>query len=195
MFFPLGREVLAVDPARTHRVSDWAIVADASPWGGGAALVVEGCIEEYFELPWPTDIHLSLGNYRVSPGHSKFQSFYEALVILLGLMCWCEQRGSAPIALLSDNLGALSAASNAKGRGAVAAVVRELAWRTARFRWSIIVGHVPGELNVIADALSRLHAPEPSVFPAVLHSAKRRRPPEMSKVWRAQPGQREPRSG
>ena len=34
VFFPLEREVLAVDPARTHRVSDWAIVADASPWGG-----------------------------------------------------------------------------------------------------------------------------------------------------------------
>ena len=116
-------------------------------------------------------------------------------MILLALICWCEQPGSAPIALLSDNLGALSAASNTKGRGAVAAVVCELAWRTARFRWSIIVEHMPGELNMIADALSRLHAPEPSEFPAILHSAKRRRPPELSKAWRAQPAQRKPRSG
>ena len=74
---------------------------------------------------------------------------------------WGNQFVQEAVALLGDNTGALQDALHLKGRGILAAVARELSWRKARYGWEFEVGHVPGELNTVPDALSRLHEMAP----------------------------------
>ena len=64
-----------------------------------------------------------------------------------------------------DNTGALQDALRLRGKGSLNHVAREFAWRRAAYAWEL-----ESELNVRADALSRLHAPVESrkVFPKEL---------------------------
>jgi len=160
-------------------------VTDASPWGGGAFLVIDGSISEYFSDVWPPT--LPVGAVAIQAGLPKYQPFWESVVVLQALELWALGRGAKPFAILSDCLAALAATSTGRGKGAVAAVVRELAWRTARQRWSISVGHIPSEFSTVADSLSRLSAPSPASLPTELVSARRRDPPAVLELWRAQP--------
>ena len=58
-----------------------------------------------------------------------------------------------------DNVASLQLALSHKGKGEIAAVSQELAWRVARGGWRYAVAHLPAEANVLADRLSRLSDP------------------------------------
>ena len=58
-----------------------------------------------------------------------------------------------------DNLASLNLALGLKGNGVEGAVARELAWRSARYRWSYAVAHLPAEGNKVADRMSRILDP------------------------------------
>ena len=77
------------------------------------------------------------------------------------------------------------AALHLKGRNALSKISRELAWRRARDGWRYVVGHLPSERNVLADALSRLAAPGHSAkaLPSELGGATRLDPPEIASLW------------
>ena len=87
--------------------------------------------------------------------------------------------------ILGDNTSALMDALNLKGKGTLVHIARELSWRKARFQWKLQVAHVPSVMNAWTDALSRLHAPAPALFPAPLVRARRVQPPALLLIWQA----------
>ena len=73
------------------------------------------------------------------------------------------------------------------GRGSMNHVAREFAWRRAVYEWFPSFEHLPGELNVRADALSRLFAPagQAKCFPRSLTGVPESVAPELeSTFWR-----------
>ena len=87
------------------------------------------------------------------------------------------------MALVGDNLAALTVAISQRGRGDLGAVCREVALRQARQGLEIAVGHLPSKLNVHADALSRLTAPSPGTWPEELQDLPRRSMPDLSELF------------
>ena len=113
----------------------------------------------------------------VTIGLPAGQTTWEYLVILLALEIWAARFRSSGLLLLGDNLGALEGALNHRGRGDLSKITRELSWRQVRQAWLYAVAHLPSEANVVADRLSRLHAPAGSdrkSFPPELSGATRR---------------------
>ena len=81
------------------------------------------------------------------------------------------------VAVLGDNTGALADAISLKGKGSLVAIARELSWRQAKRKWRFMVGHLPAELNRVADALSRVSDPKGVGWPKrALASAASRTP-------------------
>ena len=177
---PLQRLVRPRGPAPASS-SAWAIQFDASTTGGGAVLRCNKVVTEYFEVKWEATTAVWLG---VETHNSKFQTFWEFLTLVLALCVWGDQFVQEAVALLGDNTGALQDALHLKGRGILAAVARELSWRKARYGWEVEVGHVPGELNTVPDALSRLHEKVPPKFPKSLRGCLRREPPDLDNCWK-----------
>ena len=74
----------------------------------------------------------SSGPWGATPGTSRFQTFWEMLMVLLVLIVCGANFQKEKLLILGDNTGALSAALNVKGKGALAAISREIAWRQVR---------------------------------------------------------------
>ena len=173
-------------PPKPAEASGAHIEFDASVYGGGAVLKnSDGVITEYVCVVWSADDAAHLG---VQPGDTKHQSFYEFLMLLLSLLVWGDNYVEQSIAILGDNVGALTSALALKGRGSMLAVARELSWRQARRRWAFEVAHLPSEHNSVADALSRVADPAGKPWPAwALAAAEHRKCPKISELWRAAP--------
>ena len=120
---------------------------------------------EIMVLKWTREVCRDL---KVVRGESAFLPFWEALTALAALVVWCGPGGLSSIALVGDNLGALTAAVSSRGRGDVARICREVALRQARLGLHIAVGHLPSQLNDWADALSRTFAPKRPQMPQEL---------------------------
>ena len=151
-----------------------ALVFDASPWGGGIVHFSGKVPVACQVLRWTPDLCRDFG---VEAGQSKFLAFFEALTALIALTSFCGPGRLQTVALIGDNLGALSVALARPGRGDLAKVCREIALRQAKWCLRIAVGHLPSELNDLADALSRLHSPAPLPLPADIADLPRVPPP------------------
>ena len=176
----LRREVPA-HGTRPPPSSTWTVEFDASPWGGGAVLKQNGVAHEYFAYTWdPNEILV----WEVRVGDPAFQSFWEFLTLLMTLVQWGHWFVQEAVTILGDNTAALQDALDLKGRGAMLAVARELAWRKARHRWAFVVAHLPSEDNTTADALSRIASPESAAMPLSVAHALRLRPASVKKLWK-----------
>ena len=102
----------------------------------------------------------------------------------LALTMWGGSFVNEQLAVLSDNLASLQSLLDLKGHGPMLKVAPEIAWRKARGRWPFAVGHWPSEQNVIADALSRIKAPEKKELPRSLRTALYRQPLEPRQFWK-----------
>ena len=171
---------------RAASTSSWRAEFDASVYGGGGVLRhPEGYIAEYFTVVWSD---LDAPHLNVMPGDCRHQTFFEALTLLLVLLIWGDHFTSESLAVLGDNVGALTTALSMAGRGSLLAVTRELSWRKARRRWCYEVGHLPSEFNVVADALSRIADPSGVPWPSeALSSATMKHCPKVADIWRAGP--------
>ena len=178
--FLLERPVHAQGP-RAASASGWALATDASPWGGGAVLLHNGTPMECASWIWNDYQVQHLG---VTTGDPAHQTFWEFLCLGLALTIWAKDFVAESLALLCDNTAALQSALDLKGSGPMVNVALEIAWRKARGRWSFEPGHLPAQQNVIADALSRLAAPEEKTKPDGLSEATERPAPDPSKFWR-----------
>ena len=125
---------------------------DASPFGGAALLYDRGALSEWFALDWE-----DLPKLQVKTGLSKHQTFWEFLTLTLAIVRWCPV--IEDLLICGDNVASLQLALSHKGKGEIAPVSRELAWRVARGGWRYAVAHLPAEANVLADRLSRLSDP------------------------------------
>ena len=184
---PLDLERLVSPRApRTASTSRWRVEFDASVYGGGAVLRNgDGLIVEYFSILWTEADAPHLG---VVPGDCRHQTFFEFLTLLLALLVWGDWFVDESLAVLGDNVGALTSALSLSGRGSLLAVARELSWRRARRRWSYEVAHLPSEHNVVADALSRVADPSGVPWPALaLSQAQMKNCPRVADVWKAVP--------
>ena len=175
---PLERKVLAHRPPAAT-MSGWVVQFDASTTGGGAVLRYGHEVYEYFAVGWSSSTAAALG---VVPGLPKYQTFWEFFTLLLALILWADNFKNHQLAVVGDNTGALISALQLKGKGILAAVAREVAWRRERFGWSFAVGHVPSELNIVADALSRQHEREAPPFPQEALSEAKARTPDLAGV-------------
>lgn len=170
-----------------------AIVFDASPWGGGAVKFLGKRPVEYFTCDFTEELCSELGTVR---GESAHLTFYEALVVLATLEVWYPAGGARGVAVVGDNVGALTVAVSRRGRGDLGKVCREVALRQARSGLHVAAGHLPSSLNTWADALSRLTAPRPAAAPAswkpaevpieIRHLPRRSLPP-ISQLFRIEP--------
>ena len=148
--FRLQRRISATSPSYDPQRA--RVEFDASPYGGAALLFENGTLMEWFALDWE-----DLPQLQVKRGLSKHQTFWEFLTLSLAMVRWCPMLDG--LLICGDNVASLQLALSHKGRGEIAAVSRELAWRVARGGWRYAVAHLPAEANVLADRLSRLSDP------------------------------------
>jgi len=150
-----GRAMLPPPVMQTH-----TLVSDASgSWGCGAFWG-----HHWFYLPWNNafqDTHISAK---------------ELAPIVLATAIWGKAWHGYTIQVLSDNTAAVAAINNGTSTLEESAhLLRCLAFLTAHHQCEIVARHIPGQHNVLADALSRnnielfrmLH-PQAQPWPAVL---------------------------
>ena len=137
-----------------------AMSFDASPWGAGGFLTVDGQLKSWFTTAFSQVDENAVG---LSFGTSSSQQVAEALAILFGLRSWLSAwESSAPVLeVRSDSVTALSMVARMRSSSPhVGVVAREIALTLAA---SVVrprvIEHTPGVANKVADALSRRHQP------------------------------------
>ena len=141
--------------------STWVeLVLDASPWGLGGVLVIDGIPIEYFSSPLTADDERNL---RLTIGSCNGQQTVEALVVLVAFRVWTRHFANERCILQvkSDSISALYMVANMTSKGIGSKIIaRELALSIAKcsFRPDFVT-HIPGVTNLVADELSRQHEP------------------------------------
>ena len=85
-----------------------------------------------------------------------------------------------PFTVFGDSTAALQNLAKLKGHGCDINIAKEISWRQAARHWHPVPVHLPSELNMHADALSRLHVPpwaDRKPFPEALREAQQIDPP------------------
>jgi hypothetical protein len=157
------------------------IGTDASPWGLGGWLKVNGEYTQYFATKLTTadseKFHTPLGN-------SDGQQVWEAFAVLVAVVIWSDTWTQDRIILKvkSDNVTALTMLTKMRtkpGSPALAMIARELALRLVDLSFPPDAEHVAGAGHVFADALSRIWDPKkgkgymtPDLHPAMLHATE-----------------------
>ena len=142
-------------------------IVDASPWGMGGVLVHVGTskVLAFFESQLTEKDERDLG---ISIGESSAQAIAETLALLLAINLWGNhmRATSCVAAVRSDSSVALAVAEKLESPSAVLNFLgAELALRMEALEgMSTLFEHIPGKLNTLADALSRLHVPNASIL-------------------------------
>ena len=184
ILFPLRRCIDVLDATQARSPSAFRIEFDASPWGGGGVLFEGSSPVAYWACQWDFAV---LDMFKATIGCPKHQTLWEFISLLISMVLWAHLAGEDILFILGDNVGALECALQLRGRGPLLIVARELAWRKACLGWHFAARHLPSEQNVLADALSRLHAVPPAVLPSALLGPGVRRDcrPAWEDLWAA----------
>lgn len=132
---------------------------DASPWEMGGWLAENGVVTHFFACPVTSqdgDI------FSVAPGTSDGQQIWEGFAMLIGISFWLTPRNEQRIFLTvrGDNVGAPTSILKIRPSSSAQAITaRGLAFRLVEMSFPLIAMHTPGLSHVIADKLSRIHAP------------------------------------
>ena len=161
------------------------LVTDASPWGLGAILYLDGKAHEYLaDQVTDEDVEL-LG---VTRGDHRSQSVLEALAVLVAVRCWLPKFSHLRFLVVtrSDSIAAVGAlVAGRSGSAAMNMVVREVTLDLAECVYRLDVAkHIKGTENVFADALSRLHdTNSPKEIPLELKHVKRAVAERRDEAW------------
>ena len=139
------------------RATKVRFLADASPWGYGALLYVDGVLVEWLAEAI-TDIDVDIMQH--ARGQSDGQQSWEALVLLIAIRQWDSYWRNEVVELevMSDSISALTVVAKLKATGRGPNIVaRELALdlSASPFRPRVF-SHLPGVTNTAADSLSRI---------------------------------------
>ena len=133
---------------------------DASPWGAGGFLAVDGTITSWFATSFTEEDESAVG---VTFGASSAQQVAEALAVLFGMRVWLPHwiELAPQIHVRSDSVAALSMVTRMQTSSPqLSFVARELALTLSRSCIRpVVVEHTPGVCNKLADALSRRYQP------------------------------------
>ena len=143
-------------------------------------LLFNGQPKEYMHCVWEPD---TLTRFQAKLGDSAHNSTWEFLALVMACVLWAPAGAKQATLVKGDNIGALQDALHCKGKGAMSAVAREYSWRKVAYAWKLTFEHLPGEANVLADALSRLQQPSPLKFPAALAGCLRRAAPAQNAAF------------
>ena len=163
------------------------ITCDASPWGLGAVLATPSG----FPLAWLSSRVTEEDAQRlgIAWGELSGQAVLEALAILVAIRQWAPIWTAAKVRVhvRSDSQAALGALGKISSPVAsINCIAREVAVDIATSDYGLeplTWGHVAGVLNVWADALSRLDAPEAKQVPQELTSIEPEVLPLRDDVW------------
>ena len=167
------------------------VIVDASPWGLGGVLFHVGTLRplEWFASALTPEEGALLG---VPAGDSRIQQVAEALALLVALHAWGRffRAAQGRVLARSDStvalalLGKLASPSPALNFLAAEFGLR-LEWSDVR---ALELEHIPGALNEVADALSRLSGPDPPAAPELLKGVKQRQvPPRDAQFFHFEP--------
>ncbi len=136
------------------------ITWDASRWGFGATLHLEGRLVEFLEdAPSAYEIDL----LQIQIGSSKAQQTMESLGGLVALRHWKSrwQNKNAVLHIRGDNVGALTLFGQLTTHSSTNSIIaREAALDIGMTTFKPrVVEHVPGITNITCDALSRMRQP------------------------------------
>ena len=161
------------------------ITWDASPFGMGGTLQLDGEFVEYFS------IDISIDDQRIletEAGRHEGQQTWEALAGLISLRLWQRfwfgQR--AKLQIRADNIGSLTVLTALKGGSKqLSLIAREYALDLGLALWKPdIATHIPGISNVTCDVLSRKKDPNKKfAVPLCLRKAKEVFPPPRDLSW------------
>ena len=140
-----------------NRSTRLEITTDASPWGLGAWLSLNGKPLSWFAIP-VTESDCAVLNRQI--GSHESQQAFEALVLLVAVRVWQRlwQTKRICLAVRSDNVGALSVLSAFRGKGhALNIVARELALVLGTYEHApAFIEHIPGVANSTADVVTAI---------------------------------------
>ena len=165
-----------------HRVQ---ITWDASPYGMGAFLTIDGSVVEYFAVPISSDDEQILD---AKSGGCEAQQLWECLSGLIAMRLWSQHWMTARVRLYlrGDNVSSLVLFSSLKTQSKqLSTIAREFALDlgAASFKPEV-VEHLPGVANTVADQLSRKFDPnKPFSLHPCLRTAKEVTPPPRPKSW------------
>lgn len=163
----------------------FVITVDASPWGLGGFVQYKGEPLGWFaERVQTSDVE----KFGIVIGSHKFQTLLEALAVLVAVRIWSPiWKGSrATLRVRSDSLSTLGAVNKLRSKTpGLAAIMREIALDCAEGIYTLqVLEHLPGELNVWADALSRIWQPgQVSSIPTELLNVTQCHPPPRNATW------------
>lgn len=110
------------------------------------------------------------------PGNINVQEFYP---LIEALWRWGPAMRDSKIVVHSDNTQVVAAINSGRSENKVAMfILRRIFWLSVLFNCHVVSKHIPGRLNVTADALSRLLY-DSTVFPSMLCCSCK---PEMCRV-------------
>ena len=161
------------------------LLCDASPWGIGAVLVLDGRATAWLaDTVQPGDVE----QLHIKAGDHRFQAILELLAIAVALRTWLPVWRQRRVLLVtrSDSMAALGALQAVRSTSAAMnVVVREIALDMAEGWYTIdVIKHIAGVDNGWADALSRLSATEGSKsVPAELTAVPRHTCSLRSGAW------------
>ena len=147
------------------------IGTDASPWGIGGCLAVEGTFTKYF-YDKVTDADLAV--FGIERGSCNGQQTLEGLAVLVALRTWSDIHDSKffRLQVRGDNIGALSLLLRMRPSSPQQAIIaRELAPVVVNYSFPPTVLHTPGLAHIIADGLSRMNDPSGAKCGILTHSA------------------------
>ena len=161
------------------------LTLDASPWGLGGYLVVNGQHIAWFACSLTQD---DVDVLDIELGSSTVQQAAEALAMLVALKLWLPYWRTASVSLKvrSDSVSALILLMHLKTSGkATNIIAREVALVLSEGTFMpSVYSHVPGVKNTIADCLSRRFSPDSQfVLPVELLNAREDKPPRRVSAW------------
>lgn len=177
----LRRKVGDQKLGRTVDARVWAngpnarITSDASPWGLGAVLEVDGQVETYL---WDDVTAEDVQVLGVVPGSCRSQATLEVLALAVAMRAWLPRWAGAraTVTVRSDSVAAVGAfLKGGSAKPSINRIVRAVALDIASSRYGVdFAKHLPGKANLLADSLSRLSEPGRAA----------RLPPELANVPR-----------